>query len=46
MILTDRWLPGAEMSIENMGAAKYLEDEYWRRTELAIANGIAKAFNG
>jgi len=26
--------------------AKWLEDEYWRRMEIAVANGIAKALNG
>ncbi|WP_045493723.1 DUF6890 family protein [Pseudomonas sp. StFLB209] len=46
MAFTLRWLPGAEPTIENMGVAKFLEDEYWRRAEIAVANGIAKAFNG
>ncbi|WP_407728894.1 DUF6890 family protein [Pseudomonas helleri] len=46
MALTHRWMPGAEPSIENMGTAKWLEDEYWRRTENAVANGIAYALNG
>lgn len=46
MALTTRWLPGAEPSIENMGTAKWLEDEYWRRTEIAVANAIAYALNG
>lgn len=46
MALTNRWMPGAEPSIENMGTAKWLEDEYWRRMEIATANGIALALNG
>ncbi|WP_282362899.1 hypothetical protein [Pseudomonas sp. PS01297] len=46
MALTNRWMPGAEPSIENMGTAKWLEDEYWRRMEIAVANGIAIALNG
>lgn len=46
MALAQRWLPGAEPTIENMGAAKWLEDEHWRRMEIAVANGIAHAFNG
>ncbi|MCK1794393.1 hypothetical protein L9059_30295 [Pseudomonas sp. TNT19] len=46
MALTNRWLPGAEPTIENMGTAKWLEDEYWKRMEFAVANGISHAFNG
>jgi hypothetical protein len=44
--LTNRWLPGAETTLEAMGTAKWLEDEYWRRMEIAVANGIAFALNG
>lgn len=46
MALTTRWLPGAEPSIENMGTAKWLEDEHWKRMEIAVANAIALALNG
>ena len=46
MALTNRWMPGAEPTIENMGTAKWLEDEYWRRMEISVANGIAYALNG
>jgi len=46
MALVARWLPGAEPTVENLGTAKWLEDEHWRRMEIAVANGIAKAFQG
>jgi len=46
LALTHRWLPGTEPTIENMGVAKWLEDEQWRRMEIAVANGIAFALNG
>ncbi|GFM86101.1 hypothetical protein PSCICO_15000 [Pseudomonas cichorii] len=46
LALTQRWLPGAAPTVENMGTAKWLEDEYWKRMEFAVANGIATAFNG
>ncbi|MDH4606937.1 hypothetical protein JW321_30655, partial [Pseudomonas syringae pv. papulans] len=46
LALTQRWLPGAEPTIESMGTAKWLEDEHWRRMEIAVANGISTAFNG
>ena len=46
MALTNRWLPGAEPTSETMGTAKWLEDEHWRRMEIAVANGIAFALNG
>jgi len=44
--LASRWLPGAEPTTEVMGTAKWLEDEYWRRFEISVANGIAYALNG
>jgi hypothetical protein len=46
MALTERWLPGAEPSADNLGTAKWLEDEHWKRMEIAVANGIAIAFKG
>ena len=46
MALSSRWLPGAEPTPEVMGTAKWLEDEFWRRMEMAVANGIAFALNG
>jgi len=46
MALAERWLPGAAPTPENMGTAKWLEDEYWRRMEIAVANGISHALNG
>ena len=46
MALVDRWLPGMEPTVDNLGTAKWLEDEHWRRMEIAVANGIAKALNG
>ncbi|WP_414860649.1 DUF6890 family protein [Pseudomonas chlororaphis] len=46
LALADRWLPGAPPTADNLGTAKWLEDEHWRRMEIAIANGISRAFNG
>jgi hypothetical protein len=46
VVLTTCWLPGTDLTIENMGTAKWLEDEHWRRMEIAVANGIALALNG
>lgn len=46
MALTERWLPGAELTADNLGTAKWLEDEYWKRFEIAAANGIAMALKG
>ena len=46
MALVERWLPGARATAENLGTAKWLEEEHWRRMEIAVANGIAKALNG
>ncbi|WP_390897830.1 MULTISPECIES: DUF6890 family protein [Pseudomonas] len=44
--LANHWLPGAELTAEVMGTAHWLENEHWRRMEIAIANGIAYALNG
>ncbi|WP_271105109.1 DUF6890 family protein [Pseudomonas tohonis] len=46
LALTERWLPGAPPTADNVGTAKWLEDEYWRRMQIAVANGIAMALNG
>ncbi|WP_371917622.1 MULTISPECIES: DUF6890 family protein [unclassified Pseudomonas] len=46
MALTNHWLPGVELTPEAMGTARWLEDEYWRRMEMSVANGIAVALNG
>jgi len=44
--LARRWLPGQPIDSNTLGQALWLEKEHWARMETAIANGIAKAFNG
>lgn len=46
MALVAHWLPGEPPTTENMGTAKWLDDRFWSRHEIATANGIAKAFKG
>ena len=46
MVLVERWLPGHEPTADNLGTAKWLEDEYWKRMEMAVANGIAMTLKG
>jgi hypothetical protein len=46
MALHQRWMPGVVPTTETLGTAKWLEDEHWRRMEIAVANGIAHALNG
>ncbi|EPB6911829.1 hypothetical protein ACRRN4_000507 [Pseudomonas aeruginosa] len=46
MALVERWLPGAAPTADNLGTARWLEEEHWRRMEIAVANGIAKALKG
>ncbi|MGV6475020.1 DUF6890 family protein [Azotobacter vinelandii] len=46
LALAERWLPGAAPTAQTLGTAKWLEDEHWRRLEIAVANGIARALNG
>lgn len=46
MALAERWLPGQAPTQEALGTAKWLEDEHWKRMEIAVANGIAMALKG
>lgn len=46
MALASHWFPGEPPTVETMGTAKWLDDEYWKRMEFAVANGIARALNG
>ncbi|WP_236529126.1 DUF6890 family protein [Pseudomonas syringae] len=46
LALAQRWLPGEPPTVETLGTALWLEDEHWRRMEIATANGIARALNG
>ncbi|WP_045488878.1 DUF6890 family protein [Pseudomonas sp. StFLB209] len=46
MALQLRWLPGMVATTDTLGTAKWLEDEYWRRMGIAVAEGIAQAFKG
>lgn len=46
LVLAERWLPGAPVTAETLGTALWLETNHWERMELAVANGIARAFNG
>ncbi|WP_410174008.1 DUF6890 family protein [Microbulbifer thermotolerans] len=40
----DKWLPGAEKDEDTLGTALFLERDYWRNFETAVANGIGKAW--
>ena len=44
LALSARWLPGRAPDVETMGAALWLERDYWQKMEVAITNGIARAF--
>lgn len=46
LALNERWLPGAEPTADNLGTAMWLESEYWKRMEIAVANGIGMALKG
>lgn len=46
LALAAHWLPHDEPTAQTMGTALWLENEHWRRMEIAVANGITKAFNG
>lgn len=40
----DKWLPGADKDDDTLGTALFLENDYWRNFETAVANGIGKAW--
>jgi hypothetical protein len=44
--LTKHWLPGQPIDEQTMAEALWLDQRHWNNTTAAIANGIAKAFNG
>ncbi len=43
--LSQKWLPrGDADDPEAWGAAWWLEERFWEQMEIAVANGIARAF--
>lgn len=44
-VLCRKWFPGREIDVECMAEAIFLERDYWEKMNIAVANGIAKAFN-
>ncbi|WP_296059607.1 hypothetical protein [uncultured Amphritea sp.] len=45
-VLSLRWFPTIEPTEDSMAEAIWLENSYWERHSVAVANGIAKAFKG
>lgn len=42
-----QYLPGADLEDEQaMGVALYLDKRHWEQMEIAVANGITRAFKG
>lgn len=44
LALAARWFPARPTDVETLGTALWLERDYWRKMEVAVANGIARAF--
>ncbi|MGZ4994171.1 MAG: DUF6890 family protein [Methylobacter sp.] len=44
--MTKHWLPGQPVTEQTMAEALWLDQRHWNNTKVAIANGIAKAFDG
>lgn len=44
LALAERWLPGRPADTDTLGTALWLERDYWQKMEIAVANGIARAF--
>ncbi|WP_420794884.1 DUF6890 family protein [Hahella chejuensis] len=39
-------MPGQDQDEQVLGFALFLETDFWKRQEIAVANGIAKALKG
>ncbi|MFA9396340.1 MAG: hypothetical protein ACERJ1_16750 [Halodesulfovibrio sp.] len=46
LALTRKWFPERDVTERCMGEAMFLEKDYWHKMEIAVCNGIAKAFGG
>ena len=46
VVLARKWFGHHEVTEHSMGEAVYLEKDYWHKMEVAVCNGIAKAFGG
>ncbi|WP_407704229.1 DUF6890 family protein [Zooshikella ganghwensis] len=44
--LAKKHFPHEPVTAETMGAACFFEHDYWEKMQIAVANGIAKAFKG
>ncbi len=46
-MLAAKWLPHHPPdNPDTLATAAYIEDQYWDQMHIAVANGIATAFNG
>ncbi|MBI9080269.1 MAG: hypothetical protein JEY79_11090 [Pseudodesulfovibrio sp.] len=41
-----KWFPGRKLTLQTMGEALFLEKDYWEKMQVAVTNGIGKAFKG
>lgn len=46
MALSHKWFPARSVDLDCMTEAVFLENDYWEKMQIAVANGIAKAFRG
>ncbi|WP_418720386.1 DUF6890 family protein [Bilophila wadsworthia] len=46
LALSHKWFPARDVDQDSMAEAVFLEADYWEKMQIAVANGIAKAFRG
>ena len=46
LALSHKWFPSRAVDLDSMAEAVFLETDYWEKMQIAVANGIAKAFRG
>ena len=46
IIFGKKWFPHEMPEEETLARSLWLERNYWEKMQAAVANGIAKAFNG
>jgi hypothetical protein len=39
-----KWFPGRDVTTRSMAEALFLENDFWEKQRVAVANGVATAF--
>ncbi|MGL1932180.1 MAG: hypothetical protein OCC45_10515 [Desulfotalea sp.] len=45
-VYAQKHFPGRKVDAQAMGEALFLEKDFWRKMDIAVANGVTHAFKG